>query len=211
MDVLDIDATGRRHTPPVIRQARSGEARKNVRSVHVRRNSPASVVEEMSPDSIRVVFVSMHDYRGEMEYEEWDGPELVLAVVGAAANLQRRMDGNLAAIMGISLAEYRLLAAIEGSPGGRASRADIARAVSLSPSAVTRALRPLESRGLAQTTRNARDARLALATLTAQGDELLSNATRLLNDLLPSVLERAPTIAANRLQLRAMLDELIRL
>lgn len=146
-----------------------------------------------------------------MNEDQWNGPELVLAVVGAAANLERIVDGNLSAIKGISLAEFRLLSAIARSPGGRASRADIARIVGLSPSAVTRALRPLERLGMTQTVKNARDARMALATLTPQGEELLTDATGVLDDLLPSVLDRAPNVARGRAELREMLDELDRL
>jgi len=146
-----------------------------------------------------------------MSSDQWNGPELVLAVVGAAANLERIIDGNLSAIKGISLAEFRLLSAIDQAPARRASRADIARVVGLSPSAVTRALRPLESLGMTKTVTNARDARLALATLTPQGEELLIDAIGVLDDVLPSILDRAPTVGQRREELRVMLDELTRL
>ncbi len=146
-----------------------------------------------------------------MNNEPWTGLQLVLSVVGAAANLERLVDGNLSAIKGISLAEFRLLSAIAEAPGKQASRADIARTVGLSPSAVTRALRPLESLGITQTVKNARDARLALATLTPQGEGLLADAIGVLDDLLPSILERAPTVDQNREDLRVMLDEIARL
>ena len=146
-----------------------------------------------------------------MSSEPWTGPGLVLSVIGAAASLERLVDGNLSAIKGISLAEFRLLSSIAEAPGSRASRADIARAVGLSPSAVTRALRPLESLGMTQTVKNARDARLALAMLTPQGEELLADAIGVLDDILPSILERAPAVDQNRDQLQVMLDELARL
>lgn len=146
-----------------------------------------------------------------MRSSEWSGPELVLAVVGAAKGLERIVDGNLSAIKGITLAEFRLLSAIAEAPGNRASRADIARAVGLSPSAVTRALRPLESLGMTKTVKNERDARLALATLTPQGEELLSDAIGVLEDVLPSVLERAPSVADGKDEFQTMLNELARL
>lgn len=146
-----------------------------------------------------------------MNSKSWTGPGLVLSVVGAAANLERIVDGNLSAIKGISLAEFRLLSAVAETPTRRASRADIARAVGLSPSAVTRALRPLESLGIIQTVKNERDARLALATLTPQGEELLADAVGVLDDVLPTILERAPTVARNRNEIQTMLDELARL
>ncbi len=146
-----------------------------------------------------------------MSNEPWTGPGLVLSVVGAAANLERIIDANLSAIKGISLAEFRLLSAIAEAPARRASRADIARVVGLTPSAVTRALRPLETLGITQTVKNARDARLALATLTPQGEELLADAIGVLDDVLPSILERSPTLDQNRDDLQVMLDELARL
>lgn len=146
-----------------------------------------------------------------MDQREWTGPELVLAVVGAAASLERIVDGNLSAIKGISLAEFRLLSAIARTPAKRASRAEIARAVGLSPSAITRALRPLERLGMTETVKNDRDARLALATLTPQGEELLSDAIGILDDVLPSVLEQAPSVTEGRGELRTMLRELARL
>ena len=146
-----------------------------------------------------------------MDATEWNGPELVLAIVGAAASLERAVGGSLSSIKGISLAEFRLLSAIAGAPAKRASRADIARAVGLSPSAVTRALRPLEALGMVETVKNERDARLAMATLTEQGEELLSDAIGVLGDILPSLLERAPSVEQNRAELRSMLTELARL
>lgn len=148
---------------------------------------------------------------GGMSDDDWSGPELALAVVRGAASLERLVDGNLSAIKGITLAEFRLLSAIADAPAKRASRADLARAVGLSPSAVTRALRPLEKLGMTHTVKNDRDARLALATLTPQGEELLSDAAGVLDDLLPSILERAPSVARSRRELRTMLSELAQL
>lgn len=146
-----------------------------------------------------------------MSTEEWSGPELALAIVSGAGRFERVVDGNLSAIKGITLAEYRLLSAIANAPAERASRADLARAVGLSPSAVTRALRPLERLGMVQTVKNERDARLALATLTTQGEELLSDATGVIDDVLPTILERAPSIDRYRGELRTMLSELAHL
>lgn len=64
---------------------------------------------------------------------------------------------------------------------------------------------------MTQTVKNARDARLALATLTSQGEVPLSDAIGVLEDVLPSVLERAPAVAQGSGELRVMLDELAKL
>lgn len=146
-----------------------------------------------------------------MDSPDWTGTELTLTLVSAASNLERIADSNLSAIKGISLAEFRLLTAISQAPGKRASRADIARTVGLSPSAITRALRPLEKLGMTESIKNERDARLALATLTPVGEELLADAVGVLDDLLPSILERAPSIASNRDEFRATLKEVANL
>lgn len=95
-------------------------------------------------------------------------------------------------------------------PIGQVARTSL-EPVGLSPSAVTRALRPLESLGMTKTVKNERDARLALATLTPQGEELLSDAIGVLEDVLPSVLERAPSVADGKDEFQTMLNELAQL
>jgi len=60
---------------------------------------------------------------------------------------------------------------------------DLAAAVGLTPSAVTRALRPLEELGCVDTQKSERDARRSLASLTAAGAELLDDAQGAVNDL----------------------------
>lgn len=136
------------------------------------------------------------------------GLNTFLSLISGAASIERIFDGNLSSIKGISLAEFRLLSAINNAPAQRASRADIARVVGLSPSAVTRALRPLESLGVVQTVKNERDARLALASLTPAGEELLSDANGVLEDVVPQILERVPSLDASNSELPNLLAEI---
>ena len=136
--------------------------------------------------------------------------DLVLELAAAWTAVERRASSALSAIRGISLAEYRLLAALAAAPGGRASRVDLARAVGLTPSAVTRALRPLEDLGMVATVKHERDARQALATLTPAGAELVADATGVLADTVAEVLAAAPQVAAQRAELRTLLAELAR-
>jgi DNA-binding MarR family transcriptional regulator len=107
----------------------------------------------------------------------------ILELLGEAAQIERRIDRSLSSIKGISFSEYQILRTLLCEPGQSASRVDLAEAVDLTPSAVTRALKPLEKLGFVETIKSARDARQALATLTDQGRELCVDAVGVVNDL----------------------------
>ncbi len=134
--------------------------------------------------------------------------ELALAFAAAWNRVEGRLDHSLGAIRGISLAEYRLLRALADAPASQASRVDLAQTVGLTPSGVTRALRPLEKIGVVATARSERDARLAMATLTAAGRELLSDASSVVDDQMKTMLKRAPGIASGMGEWVESLDEL---
>lgn len=123
------------------------------------------------------------------------GQEFALAFAAAWNRLEQRLDGSLGSIRGISLAEYRLLRALADAPNSQASRVDLARTVGLTASGVTRALRPLEKLGVVSTVKSQRDARLAIATLTKAGQELVSDASGVVNDTMALILERLPKSA----------------
>lgn len=133
---------------------------------------------------------------------------LVLAIAQSWDRLLTRLDSGLNHLVGISFAEYRLLRAIAEAPGGRASRVDLAERVQLSPSGVTRALQPLQKLGFVETQKAERDARLALASLTDAGEELVANASGIVDDVAATLVEQAPTVAADRARLVATLREL---
>ena len=136
------------------------------------------------------------------------GHDLALALAAGWGRLELRLDRALAAIVGISLAEYRLLLALADAPGHEASRIALADAVGLSASGVTRALRPLEKRRIIKTANSKHDARVALARLSDAGVELLSNATGVINDAMVSVLKHAPETKANQDLLVKVMTEL---
>ena len=127
---------------------------------------------------------------------------LILTFAAAWNRLERRVDNSLGSIRGISLAEYRLLRALGDAPSSQASRVDLAQSVGLTPSGVTRALRPMEKLGIVATVKSKRDARLAIAALTPAGCEMLDNASGVVDDTMKAFLERTPRAAAR-------LDELI--
>ena len=133
---------------------------------------------------------------------------LALAFAGAWDRLERRLDHSLGAIRGISLAEYRLLRALGEAPGARASRVDLAGSVGLTPSGVTRALRPMEKLGIVSTEKSERDARLAIATLTPAGRELLEDASGVVDDTMKTVLKRSPQTAAHAADIADWLDNI---
>lgn len=137
-------------------------------------------------------------------------PEQTLSLAFAAAwsRVERRLDHSLGAIRGISLAEYRLLRALADAPNARASRVDLAQSVGLTPSGVTRALRPMEKLGVVSTLKSKRDARLALAALTPAGRELINDASGVVNDTMAALLERSPKAAARLDEFIELLEDL---
>lgn len=109
--------------------------------------------------------------------------QTILSLARAWARLEQRLDAALSNIKGISFSEYQMLRVLADSPGHAASRVALADAVARTPSGITRALRPLEKLGFVETQKSDRDARLALAVLTAEGQELVSDASGVLDDL----------------------------
>ena len=123
---------------------------------------------------------------------------LALDFAAAWGRIERRLDHSLGAIRGISLAEYRLLRALGDAPNSQASRVDLADAVGLTPSGVTRALRPMEKL----------DARLAIAALTPAGRDLLSDASGVVDDAMKAMASRLPGDAPEISELRGFLDSI---
>lgn len=108
---------------------------------------------------------------------------IVMQFLETAHTLEREMDRALSFTRGISFSEYRLLRALAHVFNGNSARIDLANAVGLSASAVTRALKPLEKLGYVATEKSARDARQSRAVITTGGRELLDDAQGILNDL----------------------------
>lgn len=108
--------------------------------------------------------------------------EFVFALLAASGKIERRFDRVLSAVRGVSFTEYILLKRLQEQPDYSASRVDLASAVNLTPSAVTRALKPLEKTGFVSSRKNQRDARQTIAVLTSAGRELVSDADGVLRD-----------------------------
>ncbi|MGW4565356.1 MarR family winged helix-turn-helix transcriptional regulator [Streptomyces sp. NPDC004561] len=102
-----------------------------------------------------------------------DALDAALRLVRAQAALVRRFDARLSGLDGVSLADFTLLLRLGQAPGGRMRRVDLAEALGLTASGVTRGLAPLERIGLVTREPDARDARVAYASLTGTGRERL--------------------------------------
>ncbi|MEU0009173.1 MarR family transcriptional regulator [Streptomyces sp. NPDC006314] len=99
--------------------------------------------------------------------------DAALRLVRAQAALVRRFDARLSGLHGVSLADFTLLLRLGQAPGGRMRRVDLAEALGLTASGVTRGLAPLERIGLVTRVPDARDARVAYASLTGTGRQRL--------------------------------------
>ena len=109
--------------------------------------------------------------------------KLLLELLEVSAKVERRLDRSLSVVRGVSFSEYRLLRALDAQHESTSTRVDLAEAVGLTPSAVTRALKPLEKLHYVETQKSERDARQSLATLTPSGRELLSDSQGIVKDV----------------------------
>lgn len=113
--------------------------------------------------------------------------QFVFALLAAASGIERRLNTALSNVRGISFTEFYLLEQLKDLHNGAATRVDLARAVHLTPSAVTRALKPLEKLGYILTKKGDRDARQSVAMLTSAGEELLTDANSIVLDEIASL------------------------
>jgi len=99
-----------------------------------------------------------------------DAVETLLALAAAYARAVRLLE-----VGGLSFAEIRLLVPLLAAEQGRRPT-ELAKDLHLTASGVTRALLPLEKRGIVERRKDAADARASLALLTPAGRELLGEA-----------------------------------
>ena len=111
----------------------------------------------------------------------------VFSLLDAAAAVERHLDHALSTFKGVSLSEYQLLSALSRLHKATATRVELARAVGLTPSGVTRALRPLEKIGYIVTEKDERDARRSLASLTPAGTRLVAQATKIVDEAITDI------------------------
>ncbi|MDX6426949.1 MAG: hypothetical protein QOD52_2354 [Gaiellaceae bacterium] len=87
------------------------------------------------------------------------------------------VSGRLQAAHGLSINDYETLAALSHAPGQRMKRVELARALLITSSGVTRLLEGLQDAGLVERTASDADLRVAYAQLTAAGGAMLESAS----------------------------------
>ncbi|MFJ9696091.1 MarR family winged helix-turn-helix transcriptional regulator [Kitasatospora sp. NPDC101183] len=107
-----------------------------------------------------------------------DPLDTALRLVRAQAALTKRFDAGLSRMHGVSLSDFTMLLHLGQAAGGRMRRVDLAEALGLTASGVTRGLAPLERIGLVSREAAARDARVTYAALTPTGRERLAEMLR---------------------------------
>jgi DNA-binding MarR family transcriptional regulator len=95
------------------------------------------------------------------------------AFLGAHSRLMRRLDAELHERHGYTLGDFDVLVHVGDAPRGRLRMCDLAAAVVLSPSGLSRRVDRLEREGLVKRERATGDARNVEARLTATGKKLL--------------------------------------
>jgi DNA-binding MarR family transcriptional regulator len=104
--------------------------------------------------------------------------EALTTLVLTHAKIVRASDAKIGGHHGLSLSELTLLRAIGAKPEHKARPTELARELHLSASGVTRALLPLEKRGIVRREPDPDDGRASFATLTGAGSELVEDASK---------------------------------
>lgn len=129
-----------------------------------------------------------------------DSHVVALEIAVVWQRLERQLTSALSQVRGISFAEFRILNALAEEDGARLTRVDLAARVGLTPSGITRALKPLEKLGMVETVRSERDSRLALAHLTRAGRNVVSDGRDAVDVVIEGLTarssKRAPSVGA---------------
>jgi DNA-binding MarR family transcriptional regulator len=130
--------------------------------------------------------------------------DTVLDLALARTLVLRHVDVPLGHHHGVSLSDLALLLELRDAPGEKMRRADLAQRLGVTPSGIARQVGPLERIGLVGRESNARDARLALVTLTDAGRRVADEASATAEEAATSAL-RAIWSDADRERLSKLL------
>lgn len=100
------------------------------------------------------------------------------ALIESHARLVRELDAEMRQRHGYALGDYDVLVQLSEAPGDRLRMCDLANAVLLSPSGLSRRVDRLERGGLIKRARGASDGRNIEATLTGAGKRTLATLRR---------------------------------
>lgn len=125
--------------------------------------------------------------------------KLLMNMAIAHAVVSRKFDGRLGSL---GFTEFLILHHLDRSAEGRMRRVDLAEAVGLTASGVTRLLAPMEKIGLVRREADASDARVSFVTIAQGGRrmlrESLENAEVLAADLLVGT-QKGDVVSASEL------------
>jgi DNA-binding MarR family transcriptional regulator len=130
--------------------------------------------------------------------------DTVLDLARARTLVLRHVDVPLGHHHGVGLSDLALLLELRDAPGQKMRRAELAQRLGVTPSGIARQVAPLERIGLVGRESNARDARLALVTLTESGRRVADEAAATAEEAATSAL-RAIWSDADRERLSKLL------
>ena len=128
-----------------------------------------------------------------------DAMEAALALTTAHAQMAATLE-----VQGLSWMELRLLLVLRGASGRRPT--ELARELHLTPSGVTRALLPLEKRGIVKRDKDPDDARASQTSLTPAGQTLVDEAVAIAGERAAKLLRRLSV--GQTKQLQRLLEEI---
>jgi DNA-binding MarR family transcriptional regulator len=102
----------------------------------------------------------------------------LLCLSKAHSAITRKLDVGLGGHHGLGFAELRLLSALAAAPESRLRPTDLAGQLEVTASGVTRAVLPLEKRGIVRRERDPGDARSSRVVLTSAGRTLVADASK---------------------------------
>ncbi|MEN8820160.1 MAG: MarR family transcriptional regulator [Abyssibacter sp.] len=130
---------------------------------------------------------------------------LLLRLLRAQSQMSKRLDRALS-LHGLSLSEFQVLDALSTAPDQSLRRIDLADAVGLTASGVTRLLNPMEKIGLVDKQASARDARVSLVRLSSAGATRLEEARSRVREVADGLF--APLGEPMRRELDALIGQL---
>ncbi|HEX6700065.1 MAG TPA: MarR family winged helix-turn-helix transcriptional regulator [Gaiellaceae bacterium] len=130
-----------------------------------------ATTEPASPSELRQRLLDRWAEPNPAERSAWTG------FLRAHSRITKALDRELAAAHDLPLSEYDVLAQLALRDDGRLRMSDLAEAIVLSPSGLTRLVDRLARRGLLRRERCDADSRVVYATITAAGLEKLVEAT----------------------------------
>lgn len=114
--------------------------------------------------------------------------EFALQLINLNGQIQRKLAGALT-VHGLGVSEFLVLLQLHGAPDKHMRRVDLAEAVGMTASGITRLLNPMEKTGLITKQASARDARVSLVGLSKAGARVLADVETPVNDAAKSMLK----------------------